>query len=268
MADKIQGIFSIEKTAKIGTGSTEKEVRQKMYCQAVEVEDNQIEVRYLGANDEPLDAPERVSKDSFIHDFVFQPYYLEQRKAEKEKKITKNIASAEEHVKRNELHSAEYEYKLALRLDEENLRANFGIGNVYLKMGEKDKARDIFVKISKIDAIFEEKNKHFFNDCAIQLRKQELYTEAIDYYNKAIGLSDEDENLFFNLSRAYFESNDSKKARETIFKALTINPKFKEAKAYLDYISKQETAGGTKKEQPDDAAPSENMPAQDKPLDN
>ena len=63
-------------------------------------------------------------------------------------------------------------------------------------MGEKDKAKDVFVKISRIDAIFEEKNKHFFNDCAIQLRKQELYTEAIDYYNKSIELCAEDENLF------------------------------------------------------------------------
>ena len=102
-------------------------------------------------------------------------------------------------------------------------------------MGEKDKAKDIFVKISRIDAIFEEKNKHFFNDCAIQLRKQELYTEAIDYYNKSIELCSEDENLFFNLSRAYFENNVIKEAKEKIIKALKINPEFKEAKAYLYY---------------------------------
>ncbi len=244
MTDKIQGIFCIEKTAKIGTGSTEKKVKQKMFCQAVELDDNQIDVRYLGSNDEPLDVPELIPKNDFVRDFVFQPYYLEKRKAEKDKKISKNIASAEEHANRNELHSAEYEYKLALRLDEENLRANFGIGNVYLKMGEKDKAKDIFVKISKIDAIFEQKNKHFFNDCAIQLRKQELYAEAIDYYNKAIGLSDEDENLYFNLSRAYFENDDFESAREKILKALEINSNFKEAKAYLDYINNQKGAEG------------------------
>lgn len=240
MADKIQGIFSIEKTVKIGTGSTEKKVKQKIYCQANELEDGQIDVRYLGKNDEPMDASERIPKDAFIRDSVFQPYYLEERKAEKESKANKNIVTAEEHVKKNELHSAEYEYKMALRVDEENLRANFGIGNVYLKMGEKDKAKDIFVKISKIDAIFEEKNKHFFNDCAIQLRKQELYTEAIDYYNKAIELCDMDENLFFNLSRAYAESKDLEEAKRKILKALEINPKFKEAKSYLDYINKRE----------------------------
>jgi tetratricopeptide (TPR) repeat protein len=240
MTDKIQGIFSVEKISKIGTGSTEKKVKQKMYCQAIEKEDGQIDVRYLGKDDKPIDVPELVPKDVFIRDYVFQLDYLEKRKAEKENKANKNIVTAEEHVKKNELHSAEYEFKMALKVDEENLRANFGIGNVYLKMGEKDKAKDIFVKISKIDAIFEEKNKYFFNDCAIQLRKQELYTEAIDYYDKAIGLCDEDENLLFNLSRAYCENKDINKAKEKIMKALEINSQFKEAKAYLDYLNNQE----------------------------
>ena len=252
MADKIQGIFSVEKTAKIGTGSTEKKVKQQMYCQAIEKEDGQIEVRYLGKNDEPIDISERIPKDVFVRDSVFHPYFLEERKAEKEKKANKKILTAEEHVKKNELHSAEYEYNLALRIDEENLRAYFGIGNVYLKMGEKDKAKDIFVKISKIDAIFEEKNKHFFNDCAIQLRKQELYTEAIDYYNKSIELCAEDENIFFNLSRAYFENNELKEAKEKIIKALKINPEFKEAKAYFYYLNNQEAEEGSAAETSDE----------------
>jgi hypothetical protein len=55
MADKIQGIFSVEKTSKIGTGSTEKKVKQKMYCQAIEVDGGQIDVRYLGKDDKPID---------------------------------------------------------------------------------------------------------------------------------------------------------------------------------------------------------------------
>jgi len=252
MAGEIQGIFSVEKIAKIGTGSTEKKVKQKMFCQAIEVEDCQIEVRYLGQNDKPIDLSELIPKDVFIRDFVFHPYYLEERKAEKENKANKNILTAEEHVKKNELYSAEYEYQLALRIDEENLRANFGIGNVYLKMGEKDKAKDIFVKISKVDAIFEEKNKHFFNDCAIQLRKQELYSEAIDYYNKAVELCDDDENLFFNLSRAYVENDELEEAKREILKALEINSDFKEAKSYLDYINNQEVGGGSVSETPDD----------------
>ena len=46
---------------------------------------------------------------------------------------------------------------------------------------------------------FLKKKQVFFNDCAIQLRKQELYTEAIDYYNKSIELCAEDD--FFSISQ-------------------------------------------------------------------
>ncbi len=239
MVDRIEGVFLLEKEAKIGTGHTERKVKQNMYCLAKQINDNEIEVRFLGADDAPSNVVEKIPKEKFIHDFIFQPYYFEQKKAEKQKKTNKAIATAEEHVKRNELYSAEYEYKNALKFDEKNLRANFGIGNVYLKMGEKDKARDIFIKVSKIGAIFEEKNKHFFNECGIQLRKHELYDEAIEYYKKALKVAPKDENLCFNLARAFFEKGDLEEARECIYKAISINPDYQEGKAFLDYIAQK-----------------------------
>ncbi len=246
MADKIEGVFLYEKESKVGTGNTEKKVKSSMYCLASEVENGQIEIRYLGANDQPIGEPEYVPKDRFVHDFVFQPYYFERKKAETERKhqdeakLNKHIAKAEQHAKKKELYSAEFEFKNALKLDEENLRANFGIGNVYLEMGEKEKAKDIFVKISNIDAIFDEKNKHFFNECGIQLRKQKLFDEATDYYQKAIHLSPNDENLFFNLARAAFEKGDAAKAREAIYKALAISPEFVEGKRFLNYMEQKQ----------------------------
>ena len=249
MADKIEGVFLLEKEAKIGTGHTEKKVKQKMYCIAKERDDGNIEFRYLGSNDEPMDIVETIPKTEFIHQFTFQPYYFEKKKAEQDKKVNKHIAVAEEHARRKELFSAEYEYKNALKLDEENLRANFGIGNVYLQMGEKEKAKDIFVKISRIDAIFEEHNKHFFNECGIQLRKQELYDEAIDYYQKGLSMAADDENLLFNLARAFFEKGDPDKAREHVNKALTIRPAFKEGKALLNYIEQKKTKEDLRKDE-------------------
>ena len=254
MTDRIEGVFLLEKDATIGTGHTEKKVRQKMFCLAKETADGEIEVRYLDGNDEPLNIVEKIPKEQFIHAFTFQPYYFERKNAERDKKVNRHILTAEEHCRRNELYSAEYEYKNALKLDEENLRANFGIGNVYLKMGEKEKAKDIFIKISKIEAIFEEHNKHFFNECGIQLRKQQLYDEAIEYYNKAMDLSPRDENLFFNMARAHFEKGESDKANEYITRALEISPDFHEAKAFLKYMAdKHEQADGT--QAPEAAAP-------------
>ena len=186
---------------------------------------------------------EKIPLDEFVRNYTFQPDFLGKRKRERgnknEKLVNKAIATAEEHVKRKELFSAEFEYKNALKLDEDNLRANFGIGNVYLEMGESEKAKEIFVKISKTEAIFEEKNKHFFNECAIQLRKQKLYDEAIEYYQKGIELSPNDENLYFNTARALFEKGDHEKAKESIFKVISINPSHKEAKAFLNYMDQK-----------------------------
>ncbi|MEI6127900.1 MAG: tetratricopeptide repeat protein [Pseudomonadota bacterium] len=239
MAEKLEGVFLFKKEAKIGTGHTVKKVIQEMFCMAKELETGEVEIRYLGANDKPMDVVEKIPLDQFLHSFTFQPYYFAQKKADKDTKASKFIAVAEEHAKRKEFFSAEYEFKNALKVDNENLKANFGIGNVYLAMGEKEKAKDIFIKISHVDAIFEEENKHFFNECAIQLRKQELYAESIDYYEKALGLSPNDENLYFNLARAYFEKGEQDKAKEYIHKALEIQPSFKEGKALLAYIDQK-----------------------------
>ncbi len=241
MGNIINGVFAIEKTGVIGTGHTAKKVKQKMYCLAKQINDGEVAFRYLGANDKPMPDVEIIPKDEFLRKFTFQPYYLENKKTNSdekamEEKINKKIASAEEHVRRNESHSAEFEFKNALKLDEENLRANFGIGNLYLSMGEKEKAKEVFVNLSKIDAIFEEKNKHFFNECAINLRKQDLYDESIEYYMKAIDLSPHDENLYFNAARAYFEKEDVNKADECIQKALSINANFVEAKKLLGFV--------------------------------
>lgn len=248
--DKIEGVFLYEKEANIGTGHTRKSVKQQMFCIAREIDDNEVEIRYLGADDKPLEIAETIPKDEFVRKFTFQPYYFESRQSQEEKKLNKHIAIAEEHARKKEYYSAEYEFKNALKIDEKNLRANFGIGNVYLAMGEREKASDIFVKISHIDAIFQEENKHFFNECAIQLRKQQLFDESIDYYTKAINLSPNDENLYFNLCRAYVEKGSWDIAREQIYKALAIYPNFKEGKAMLHYIDQRQSAGPAEESSP------------------
>lgn len=246
MNNKIEGVFRQERQSKIGTGGTEKSVKQDLFCLAKQISDEEIEVRYLNNNDEPMGEAEVVQLNDFLNDFSFLPYYMEQKKAEKEKQINKRIASAETHVERNELHSAEFEYTMALKIDEDHLRANFGIGNLYFKMGQPEKAKKVFTKISGIEAIFEKKNKHLFNECGMHLRQQNLFDEAIAYYEKAVRICEEDdENLFFNLARAYFLNNNTEKAEEAISRALLINPDFTDGKAFINYMKLKSKDKGT-----------------------
>lgn len=242
--ERIEGVFRQERKAKIGMGGTAKSVKQDICCIANQISDDEVEVRYLNKNDEPMDAAEVVNLKDFLNDFTFQPYYMEQKEVKKEKEINKKIANAEQHIERNELHSAEYEYGLALKINEDHLRANFGVGNLYFKMGQPEKAKKIFIKISKIEAIFEKKNKHLFNECGMHLRQQNLYDEAIAYYEKAVKICDEDdENLFFNLARAYYSKDNEEKAREAISRALLINPDFTDGRAFISYMKLKNKGG-------------------------
>ena len=239
MAGKIEGVFLQEKLATIGTGHTAKRVTQKIFCQAEQVSDEEVKLQYLGENGEPLNIVEKMPLEEFVCNFTLQPDYQKPKKTNDNGNADAHVSQAEEHTRKNEPFSAEFEYKNALKVDEENLKANFGIGNVYLSLGQEDKAKDIFADISKIDAIFEEENKHFFNDCGIQLRKQELYDEAIDYYNKALKLSPEDESLLFNLARALVESGKVEEARTYISKILSKNPQHKETKDLFTYMNRK-----------------------------
>lgn len=242
--ERIEGVFRQERQSKIGMGGTSKDVKQDICCLAKQISDEAVEVRYLNNNDEPIGEAEIVKLNDFLNDFSFLPYYLEKKKAEKEKQINKRIANAETHIEKNEFHSAEFEYTMALKIDEDHLRANFGIGNLYFKMGLPEKAKQVFTKISKIEAIFEKKNKHLFNECGMHLRQQHLYDEAIAYYEKAVRIcGEDDEHLFFNLARAYFSKDNGEKAQEAISRALLLNPDFTDGKAFIKYMELKKQGG-------------------------
>lgn len=91
-------------------------------------------------------------------------------------------------------------------VNEKAIIDQFQEGLAYLDKGSQDEAVSIFSKLLDINAPFEEKHKHLFNDLAIKLRKKELRGQAIAYYKRALELSwGDDENLHINLARAFFE---------------------------------------------------------------
>lgn len=56
-------------------------------------------------------------------------------------------------------------------------------------------------------------------------------------FKKALTVSPNDENLYYNLARAYIEIGEKKNAKATIEQALKINPDFREGLKLFKYIS-------------------------------
>jgi len=85
-----------------------------------------------------------------------------------------------------------------------------------------------------------------YNTIAMKDREIKQFDQAIKNYNKAISMSPEDENLHYNIARAYFEASMRDKAAEYLSKALKLNPEFKEGQVFYNYLLKLDQAQGIK----------------------
>ena len=81
-----------------------------------------------------------------------------------------------------------------------------------------------------------------YNEAGMQYRATKSFDEAVKNYSRAILVSPEDENLHYNIARAYFEEGKRDKAEEFLDKAMKLNPEFKEAKALYEYLLKLDKA--------------------------
>jgi len=235
---RIEGVFSIEKTGKIGTGTTARRVKQVALYYCRETDDGNIELQLLNPKHVPSGKVERISKDELLNDYLPMPQ-LYKEVMENIRNIQKSIARGEKFRKRGETFTAEYEFNNALNLDEQNVRANFGVGLCLLARDEQEKAQEVFQRIVKIDSAFNAEHKHLFNEYGIELRKKKLVDQAAEYYNRALELTKDDENLWYNLARAWFDKEDYAKAAEAVTKCLEMNPEHEHGRKMLNYLSKK-----------------------------
>lgn len=243
----IEGVFSAQEVRKVGTGTTTRKIIQKAYWYAVEQENGDLELQPLNLNYVPSGPKKRVPRNEFLEEFSPEPEFYVSNVFPKIKEINKTIARADRHRTNKEYFSAEMEYGKALKVDEDNIRANFGLGITYLERGENNKAEDILTRLVKLDGAFEAEHKHLFNDFGINLRKNGLFDQSIAYYTRALGLSSRDENLYYNLARVYLEKKDPGQALDHLFKGLELNPAQETLLKFLMWMVAKELVPADKK---------------------
>ncbi len=127
------------------------------------------------------------------------------------------------------LKEATQAFNQALKYDPENAERQTAIGEAFLNHGlssEAEKAFKASIK-SAPDNVF------VYNRLGIAFRRQKKFDEAITYYLKALEIDPYEENLLFNLARAYIEAGHKGKAVGALQTALKIYPEFDEARELL-----------------------------------
>jgi len=137
------------------------------------------------------------------------------------------------YLSKGDIEKADNLFMTAIKIDPKNAGLRTEIGEAYLNSGQDDKAADAFKgSLNVVESV------HVYNRLGIALRRKGRYLEAIDEYKKAIRLDPMNEVIYYNIGRAYLETDMKKDAISSFKKALEIEPNFKECKEMLEGLEK------------------------------
>ncbi len=235
-AQRIKGVFSTQEIRRIGTGTTTRRTVQKNFWFIETQADGSLESQPLNSNLIPSGPKRKVTLEEVIEKFAPEPEFYMNSVFPKMQELKKSIEEGDAYREKGSTFAAEHEFDKALTLDEESVRANFGIGLTYLQRGESDRAENIFQRLLQLDAAFSVEHKHLFNEFGISMRKNKMYTQAIDYYKRALELSQHDENLHINLARAYLETRAYSNCIDHLMQSLALAPQNESTMKFLEWM--------------------------------
>lgn len=237
--EAFRGVFSTQTQAFIGFGATKRRVKQNVHVFAEEQPDGSYLVRNLNKNYIPTGKARPISREQLLTDYLPEPDLYMNKVVPMMRRVQQNVEAGDAHRSESELMSAEFEYKNALRVDEEHIRATFGLGLTYLDRGELENAKVVCRRIISLEAAFGQEHKHLFNEFGIKMRKHKMYEQALLYYFKAYRLSKTDDHLLYNIARTYFERGKLKLSGKFLLMAQAINPNFPEAQTLSRAIERK-----------------------------
>ena len=111
-----------------------------------------------------------------------------------------------------------------LSLDEANVRGLFELGLEYILAGRSTRGRNLVRELIRIKAPFPGKDQFLFNEFGIRLRKIGFLDGAIICYRRALKYTEDDDHLYYNLARAYYEQGQWWDCMRALVACFTLNP--------------------------------------------
>ncbi|MFA7463552.1 MAG: tetratricopeptide repeat protein [Syntrophales bacterium] len=111
-----------------------------------------------------------------------------------------------------------------------------------IRLVEQGKYREAREALQKNELLLE-RVVNQMNEKGIELRKSQNYSGAISEYKRVLNIYPDDEGIYYNIARAFYEKGDLDLARQNLESALHINPGFNEGKRFLDYLNWLERGG-------------------------
>lgn len=225
------GIYSRTSEKAVGSGLTCRASTHKTYWYVRRTGLETYEIQPLNSSNIPSGHRQVISKGQLMKSYEPEPGYYESKTLPILKSLQRKIDLGEKFLHQALLSQAEKEFLKATMIHEENLEANIGLGNIYIKNKEFGKVKKVLKVLLNADLTLNNQQRHQFNIFGISLRKSGQFDDAIRYYNKALKFNEDDENLHFNIARAYYErqnQGDLDACKHHLHTALSLRPNFDE----------------------------------------
>ncbi len=234
----ILGVFSLRKADDVGTGATQSKHAQLTYWYARQISQQDVETQPLNVYHVPSGIKRKVLLDDFIRVYTPEPRYYEVNTVPALKSLSAKIEQGEKFFSMGLLDDAEKSFLKALMIDEMSVPANYGLGEVYTEQKDFLKLKKVLTVLMGLDDAFATEYRQKLNTFGINLRKQGFFDESIEFFNKALEIQKDDENIYFNLARVHFDKGELSTCMDILAKATQLNPGFNEAHKFIAYCER------------------------------
>ena len=233
---QVRCVFSTIRKTKIGMGSSARTRTTRVLWFVEQTGEESFEARKINPHNVPAGNADIIPLHRLVNDFTPELAHFEDVVLPAMLELEDILDQGDEYREEGRLYSAEMEYGKALSIEERNVRALFGLGLIYLSREEIGRTRGLLNELVQVKAAFDGKNQHLFNEFGIALRKSKLFTEAVVYYGRGLDFVKDDENLYYNLARAYYENGDWAPCLDALILSHRLNPKLEQSRDLFQVI--------------------------------
>lgn len=246
---EVMGVYSHSTKYEYKVRDDKSRYRNSTYWFVRKRGDDLYEVRPLDGRHLPSGVVKLIPREEFLKFYTPELSYYQDNPLPCLESLQKKVAMGRRLFNLNRLDHAEREFLDAVAVEDEEGAAEEeegGLADVYAEQRKFTRLRDMVDKLLNSSEEFRETERHRFNDFGIDLRKQEQFDDSIRYYTKALEVNELDENLHFNIARAYHGKKFFDECRTHLQKALDINPDMDEAKGFLRALDAEEAEADRK----------------------
>lgn len=243
---KVLGVYSHSTKYEYRTGENESRYRNGTFWFVCEQDDDTFEVRPLDADHIPGRVRKHISRAEFLKDYTPELQYYQDKKLPFLESLQEKVRMGRRFFSFERLDSHEQAFCDAVLDPPEEGDEDGGLEQVYADQQRYTQLRLVLDKLLNVDPDFREEQRHKFNEYGINLRKGEQFNDAIRYYSKALEVNEDDENLHFNIARAYHGVGKIEQCRKHLNRALQLHPEMREAKSFLKALDREESGDSHK----------------------